>query len=67
MPVPCFDLKPNWLSVVAKSGEMHDKQLGYDTSSTSSCKGNRSVVPSITFMSLILFTYVPCDVNDACF
>jgi len=25
MSVPCFGLKPNWLSVVAKSGEMHDK------------------------------------------
>ena len=25
MSVPCLGLKPNWLSVVAKSGEMHDK------------------------------------------
>ena len=25
MSVPCFGLKPNWLSVVVKSGEMHDK------------------------------------------
>jgi len=23
MPEPCFGLKPNWLSVVAKSGEIH--------------------------------------------
>ena len=25
MSVPCFGLKPNWLSVVAKNGEMQDK------------------------------------------
>jgi len=25
MSVSCFGLKPNWLSVVAKSGEIHDK------------------------------------------
>jgi len=24
MSVPCFDLNPNWLSVVPKSGKMHD-------------------------------------------
>jgi len=25
MSVPCFGLKPNWLSVVAKRGEMQEK------------------------------------------
>jgi len=30
MSVPCFGLKPNWLSVVAKSGEMHDNMYNFE-------------------------------------